>query len=433
MQIRIERMAYGGDAIGKLDDGRTAFVRGGCPGDLVEARMDAEHPRYANLTATEIIEASEQRVTPPCPYFGVCGGCQWQHISYDAQTEAKSSAVRDALKRIGHQDVPVNECLPSEHEYGYRNKIELVTQAGSDGLTVGYMRAGTNDLVRVDSCLLLPHRARNLPKALAGSLRYLSGSSDLGLVRVGARVAAHTTDLEIAMWTTPGPFPRKMAGEAVGQATKASGVIRVLARDDAGERSIKGVEVLRGNGAWREQFLGVDMLISAPSFFQVNTLTAERLVSTAIEALGADGTDRVLDLYSGAGTFTLPLSEVAGEVVAVEQSGTALSDLRRNLERAGTWAEVAPGDAQRALPDLGHFDLALVDPPRSGMRPGALAALAGTGARRIVYVSCDPSTLARDCTGLSELGYRLIEATPVDLFPQTYHVETIAVLDREVD
>ena len=430
MQIQVERLAYGGDGIGRLPDGRTAFIKGGCPGDVVEAQLDREHTRYVNLSVVEVIEPSIDRVTPPCPYFGVCGGCQWQHIGYEAQVAAKQAEVADALRRIGHQDVPVAPCITAGQEYGYRNKIELAVRPGPEGLEVGYTRAGTNEIVRVDSCLLLPKTARALPKSLAGSLRYLSGREDLGLTRVGARIAAHTKDLEIAIWTVPGPFPRKMAGETLAQATKATGVVRVLARDESAERLIKGVEVLRGNGAWRERFLDADMLISAPSFFQVNTRTAEKLVMAALEALGADGTDRVLDLYSGAGTFTLPLSHVAGEVVAVEQSGTALSDLRRNLERAQTWAEVAPGDAERALPELGRFDLALVDPPRSGMRPGAINALAATGARRIVYVSCDPSTLARDCSSFGKLGYKLTGATPVDLFPQTFHVETLAILDK---
>jgi len=430
MRIHVERLAYGGAGIGHLEDGRTAFVAGGCPGDTVEARLDAEHPRYVNVSIVEILEPSPDRVTAPCPYFGVCGGCQWQHVDYQAQLVAKRSEVREALRRIGHQDVPVGVCITTGQEYAYRNKIELVAQTAPDGLAVGYTRAGTNDVVRVESCLLLPKRYVGLPKSLAGALRYLSGRSDLGLTRVGTRVAAHTKDLEVAIWTTPGPFPRKIAGETLAQATKATGVVRVLARDDSAQRAVKGVEVLRGNGAWRERFLGTDMLISAPSFFQVNTRTAELLVTAALEALGADGSDRVLDLYSGAGTFTLPLTAVAGEVVAVEQSGSALADLRRNLERAQTWAEVAPGDAERALQELGRFDLALVDPPRSGMRPGVIAALAATGARRIVYVSCDPATLARDCASFAKCGYVLTAATPVDMFPQTFHVETLAVLDR---
>ncbi|MDP2233880.1 MAG: TRAM domain-containing protein, partial [Actinomycetota bacterium] len=240
MQIRVERLAYGGDGIGRLEDGRTAFIKGGCPGDLVDVRIDVEHARYAKTSVVHIVEPSRDRVTPPCPYFGACGGCQWQHVSYDAQLAAKRSAVAEALHRIGHQDVTVDPCIPSTRQYGYRNKIELVAHSDANGLTIGYMRAGTNEVVRVDSCLLMPERAHNLPKSLAGSLRYLSGRADLRILRVGARVASATRDLEIALWTTPGPFPRKMVAETVAQATKASGVVRVLARDESAKRSVVG-------------------------------------------------------------------------------------------------------------------------------------------------------------------------------------------------
>jgi 23S rRNA (uracil1939-C5)-methyltransferase len=181
---------------------------------------------------------------------------------------------------------------------------------------------------------------------------------------------------------------------------------------------------------WRETIGDFEYRVSAPSFFQVNTAGAEALVELVTEALQPDGTDRVLDLYAGVGTFTLPLADAAGEVVAVEQNGHAIRDLRANLDVNGVPADVAPGDAARALADLGSFDLAVVDPPRAGMRPEALAALLATGARRIAYVSCDPATLARDAATMAASGYTAVRATPVDMFPQTYHVETVAVFDK---
>ena len=187
-----------------------------------------------------------------------------------------------------------------------------------------------------------------------------------------------------------------------------------------------GVEVLSGSGFWRERLLGRNMAVSAPTFFQVNTRVAESLITTALDALKADGSDRVVDLFAGAGTFTLPLAEMAGDVVAVESASTAVRDLRRNLDNAGVWAEVVGGDAARELPLLGHVDLAIVDPPRAGLHADTVSALAGTGASAIAYVSCDPATLARDTALLGELGFDLVSATPVDLFPQTYHVETVA-------
>jgi 23S rRNA (uracil1939-C5)-methyltransferase len=206
-------------------------------------------------------------------------------------------------------------------------------------------------------------------------------------------------------------------------------VTRVLVKEDAKRRADLKVEVLSGKGNWREKLAGRSYRVSAPSFFQVNTAVAEVLVATVLEALDADGTDRVLDLYAGVGTFTIPLTDVAGEVVAIEGAGSAVRDLNGNLEDAQVWADVMPGDAARALSDAGAFDLAVVDPPRAGMTPDVLRALVRAHARRICYVSCDAATLARDARALTDAGYRLVAATPIDLFPQTWHVETVAVFE----
>ncbi|MRR12589.1 23S rRNA (uracil(1939)-C(5))-methyltransferase RlmD, partial [bacterium] len=424
MHITIERLAYGGDGVGRMPDGRTAFAPGTVPGDIVEAEAVVEHARYVNLRVNGVVEESPDRVKPPCPYFGICGGCQWQHIGYTAQLSAKRAAVADALERIGHIETTVEPCEPSPLEYGYRNKIELSATGTGPGLKLGFMRSHTSEIVPVDACLLLPNAHRKATKALAGALRYLGGGRpDLEIVRAGLRISTNFKDVEVAVWTAPGPFPRQLAARALAEATHATGVVRILTKGDIAERRISGVEVLRGKGSWKERIGPHTMLVSGPSFFQVNTRAAERLVAIAVDALSADGSDRVLDLYAGVGTFTLPLALLAGEVVAVEQSGSALADLRRNLDAAQAYAEIAPGDAARALADLGRFDLALVDPPRAGMSPDALNALLATDARRIVYVSCDPATLARDSSAFAAHGYRLAKAVPVDLFPQTYHVE----------
>ena len=225
----------------------------------------------------------------------------------------------------------------------------------------------------VEECLLLPEKYRRAPKALGGALRYIAGEQDLGLTRVALRVGANTRDVEVALWGAPGPFPRRPVATTLGQALRTTSLVRVLVKGPAKERKIAGVEVLSGKGAWRERLLGTTMTVSAPSFFQVNTRAAESLVSLALEALGADGSDRVLDLYAGAGTFTLPLAEKAGEVVAVESASSAVRDLRRNLEDEGLWADVIGGDAGRELPAIGHIDLALVDPPRAGLHAEAVA------------------------------------------------------------
>jgi 23S rRNA (uracil1939-C5)-methyltransferase len=431
--LDIESLAYGGDAIAHLEDGRTAFVRGAVPGDTVEAELTEDHGRFVRAKTVRVVESSADRVEPRCPYFGVCGGCSWQHVAYPAQLAAKRRMVVDALTRIGHvagADDLVAPTVPSPAQYGYRNKVEFVVDVSTGRPRIGFHRAGSEEFVPVEECLLLPEKYRRAPKALGGALRYIAGEQDLGLTRVGIRVGVHTRDAEVALWGAPGPFPRRPVATTLGQALRTTSLVRVLVKGPAKERKIAGVEVLSGKGAWRERLLGTTMTVSAPSFFQTNTRAAESLVSLALESLGADGSDRVLDLFAGAGTFTLPLAEKAGEVIAVESASSAVRDLRRNLEDEGLWADVIGGDAGRELPAIGRVDLALVDPPRSGLQPEAVGALAQTRARRIAYVSCDPATLARDAAGLAERGYALTQATPVDLFPQTFHVETLALFER---
>ena len=436
-RLHVESLAYGGDAVGHLDDGRAAFVRLGCPGDVVDIDVTEDRGRFVRAEIRQLVEPSPDRVEAPCPYFGACGGCSWQHVSAAAQLVAKRRAVVEALSRIGgvlDAEELVRPTVASPHAYGYRNKIELVARTGPTGLVLGYHKAASEEVVPVESCLLLAPKSSKAPKALSGALRYLSsGSQDLGLKRVGLRVATNTRDVEIALWTEPGPFPRRPVATTLGQAMRSSSIVRVLIKGTEKERKVTGVEVLSGNGFWRERLLGTTMTISAPSFFQVNTQAAEALVTLALDAMAADGTDRVVDLYAGAGTFTLPLAEVAGDVVAVEAASSAVRDLRRNLEEAQVWADVVGGDAERELKQIGHVDALLVDPPRSGLAGDTVAAIALTGARTIVYVSCDPATLARDARALAQHGYALTTATPVDLFPQTYHVETVATFARSAD
>ncbi|NTW28534.1 MAG: 23S rRNA (uracil(1939)-C(5))-methyltransferase RlmD [Coriobacteriia bacterium] len=433
IRVNIESLAYGGDSIARLEDGRTAFVRGGCPGDTVLATIVEDRDRFVRAQVDEIVVASPDRVEPPCPYFGICGGCNWQHVSYSAQLAAKRRIIVDAFQRIGrfaNAEEFVAETVPSATEYGYRNKIELVTGRSGGRLQLGYHKAGSDEIVEIESCLLLPRKQQTAPKALAGALRYLSGRQELGIQRVALRVAANTQDVEIALWTVPGPFPRRPAGTTLGQALNTSSIVRVLTKGPSNERRVSGVEVLAGNGFWRERLLGRMMTISAPSFFQVNTQSAESLIRVALAGLAPDGSDRALDLYAGAGTFTAPLADAAGEVIAVESSSSAIRDLRRNLDTLRLDADVIGGDAARELPDIGYTDVALVDPPRAGLHPEVLSALTETGARAIAYVSCDPSTLARDAAALAEHGYAVASVTPVDMFPQTYHVEAVALFTR---
>ena len=282
------------------------------------------------------------------------------------------------------------------------------------------------------ACHLCSKKFEKAPRALTGALRYAAGRSDLGIERVGLRYSERTGSVEVALWGTPGRFPRANVAKVLSDALPAKhvGVTRVLLKGTAKERKVSGTEVLSGRGFWTEKLCGFSLALSAPSFFQVNTSGAETLVELVLDALEVDGLDVVLDLYSGAGTFTLPLAQRAQSVLAIEMAGSSVRDLRRNLEFNGLHADVVGGDVARELSGLGHVDKVVVDPPRSGLGAEAIRGLLECAPRAIAYVSCNPTTLARDVKELVSAGYKLTRATPVDLFPQTYHVETVALLER---
>ena len=324
----------------------------------------------------------------------------------------------------------VGSCVPSKRQWGYRNKLEL--SCGADGagrLILGMRPEGGADVVSLDACPLAHRNIEGAPKALRGALRYLSGGSDLGLFRVGVRGSLRTRDVEIALWTTPGPFPRAAAAKTLASALKNTSVVRVMA-DPGRARKVKKVEAISGKGCWEEEVAESRLLLSAPSFAQVNTAQAEKLVELVLAGLEVEAGDYVADLYAGAGTFTLPLARAGAEVVAVESAGSSVRDLRRNAERAGADIDIIGGDAARELPELGELDALVVDPPRAGLADGVVASIAAASPRRVAYVSCDASTWARDAARFEREGYRLIRVTPVDLFPQTYHVEVVSIFER---
>ncbi len=437
MRLTAEKMAYGADAIAHADDGRTVMLAGAVPGDVVEAEVTQDKGSWLRARTAEVVEASTSRVTPACPYVGVCGGCPWAHMSYPAQAAAKRTSVVDALARIGHMGTEraeelVAACESPSDPWGYRNKIELGVAAKGGKVMVGMHGSGDEqELVRVKSCALLDKRHAGAVKSAAGAIGFLSGSHDLSLERVGIRVSQRTREVEVALWGHPGGFPRSQAAKVLGDALKPTSVVRVMQKGPAKARKIAGVECLSGKGSWGELVGDERMRVSAPSFFQVNTRGAERLVELVLEALHPTEDEEAMDLYCGAGTFTLPLARRTGFVSAVESYGPAVRDLRRNLEMAGL-DNVDPigGDAGREFPDT-MADVIVVDPPRAGLAEDVVRQLSDQPARAIAYVSCDPATLARDLARFAEAGtFSPASVTPVDLFPQTFHVETVTLLER---
>ena len=441
MRLTIERMAYGPDAIAHDGDGRAVFVSGAVAGDVVEAEVFEDKGSYLRARATKVLEPSPSRVEAPCPYASVCGGCPWASLSREAQMAAKRDAVTDALVRIGHMEAEAAEALVAPTvrpgpDWGYRNKVELAAMRRHGRLSLGMGAAGGcapgAGVVKVRDCLLLDSRAKGVVRSVSGALAYLLGTrDDIDLQRVAIRSSTRTGSLEVGMWTSPSPFPRAQAAKTLGKSTPLTSLVRIVQKGPAKARRVVKVERLDGDGSWEEQVGDVRMRFSAPSFFQVNTKGAEQLVELVLAALKPTKDDLCWDLYSGAGTFTLPLARRAGWVYAVESASSSVRDLRRNLASSGiSNAEAIGGDAAIESPEE-EPDLIVVDPPRAGLAPDVVGMLSGCGARRIAYVSCDPATLARDLARFREKGaYRVASIQPVDQFAQSFHVEAVAVLKR---
>ena len=444
--VAIERMTYGPQALGHLPNGKTVFVEGGAPGDTAEIELVEERESYARGVVKKLLEASDQRVAPASPIDLACGTAPWQHLSYDAQLEAKRANVVGALVHTARlaQDRAeelVADCLGAKRTWNYRNKIELACGTGANGrFTVGFHREGSDELVPAESTKLAHKAIEKAPKALQGAIRYAQGSRELGIYRIGVRHSLATGELEVALWTRPSGFPRATFAKTIATALKTTSVVRVLA-DPGKARKIKGVETLDGRGYWRERIGDAEFSTQAPSFFQVNTAQAGKLVNAVMgmlaesdEPLSYDDAPLdgayIADLYAGGGTFSIPLALAGADVVAVEAAKSSVRDLRYNADANGVDIEVVGGDAARALPELGQLDALVVDPPRAGLAESVIGDIAAAAPRRVAYVSCNPATWARDAARLEATGYRLIAATPVDLFPQTYHVEVASCFER---
>lgn len=432
--LTIEKMSYGPCAIAHEESGRTVFVQGAVPGDVVSAQITSEHKSFANAQVVEVLEASSDRAEPHD--LELVGSVEpWAIMRYPAQLAAKRANVIEALVRNGgipraEAERIVEDIRPSKREYGYRNKLEMAAFSDEGGrFQLGFREQGSDRCVSAKRCALGVRTIERAPKALSGAIRYMSGAEDLGIYRVGVRGSLRTKSLEVALWTPPSAFPRSFAARMLEDAIGATSVVRVVA-DPGSERQVKRVEALAGKGFWLEEACGLTFAVSAPSFFQVNTAQAEVLVRIACEMAAVEEGMLVADVFAGVGLFSLALADAGADVVAIELSGSAVRDLRRNADANGLYVDAICDDAVRALDQLEGAQVVLVDPPRAGLEKRVLEGICTAAPERMVYVSCDPQTLARDAARFAAKGYQLRRMCPVDLFPQTYHVETVSLFAR---
>ncbi|MBN1136577.1 MAG: 23S rRNA (uracil(1939)-C(5))-methyltransferase RlmD [Anaerolineae bacterium] len=408
IELQLTAMAHGGAALGRYK-GQTIFVPHTIPGERVRAELIESHAHWARARLLEVLDASPDRITPPCPYFGPdrCGGCHFQHIRYEAQVDFKRRVVIDQLGRIGGlADASVQEAIGAAEPWRYRNHVQFsLTEDGR----AAFQRAGSHEPIPVDSCLIIDPLLDDLwaaldmdwPQLRQLALRCGSATGDL----MAIFELDHYEDFDIEV-----DFP-------------VSCVVRLADGEPV---------VLMGNSYLVERVAGCDYRVSAGSFFQVNTAGAEVLIDLVREHLAPTGVETLVDLYCGVGLFGLALAGQVGQVIGVEADRSAADDFRHNTQGLSNVRLIA-GSVEEALPHIEgplREGLVVLDPPRAGAGAWVMAEIARLEPRRIAYVACDPATLARDARRLVEAGYHLVEVQPVDLFPQTYHVESVALFVR---
>ena len=448
LSVTIDDLAFGGEGVGRAD-GYVIFVRGGVPGDRLRVRLDQARSRFGRGTIESIETPSPHRIEAPCPYFGRCGGCRLQHIDYQAQLAFKSKQVTDALERLGGLGpVDVRPILGAADTYGYRNKMEFTVARARDGagLTVGLHEQERYDSVLdVERCLLQSDRMNAL---LDEARRFFAESglaaweqdSGEGLLRFLMLREGYRTGESMVNIVTSSPAVSELAPLAAQLAARVPRTTSVVMNVNPKKASVAiGVEehLLGGRDHILESVGGLRFQVSANSFFQTNTAQAERLFSLVIDSAALGGDETVLDLYSGTGAISLQLAGRCRWVYGVEVTQAAVDDAARNAAANGIAnCTFLAGEVRFVLPSLiaqgVSAQVVVADPPRAGFHPKALRALLQMEPARIVYVSCNPATLARDLGELVRGGYRLEWVQPVDMFPHTPHIEAVARLERHV-
>jgi 23S rRNA (uracil1939-C5)-methyltransferase len=452
-EIRIEKTAFGGQGLARLD-GFVIFVDGAIPGERVTARVVKKKRDYAEATILEVLEGSPDRVYPPCPYAGYCGGCRWQHVRYERQLDFKKEHIKEAMARTGGiPEVQIHDVIPSEKRFAYRNKMEFsfsdrrwllphedVKTQSKDAFALGLHVPGTfYKVIDVEACLL-QHETGNV--ILREVRRYVL---DSGIPVYGLKthqgfwrflMLRHSQFFDQWMVNLVTSEQRQNVLEPLAEAlcrrfpnikTVVNNINSRRAAIAAGERE----RLLFGKGHIQDKIGPFCFDISANSFFQTNSMSAERLYRTILEYAELKGTEIVLDLYSGTGTIPIFISSKTKAVVAMEIAESAISDARRNCRTNNVYnCQFIQGDIREELSTLKvKPDVLIIDPPRAGLHKEILAKVMELGADRIIYVSCNPATMARDIGHMSK-AYGIVEIQPVDMFPHTYHIEAVAKLVR---
>ena len=451
LTLRIERLSNDGSGVAHSSEGEAVFVPGTAPGDEAQVRIVKDCGRYAFGILDRLLTPSPDRVPVDCAVAGPCGGCSLRHLDYAAELRAKQESVADAFRRIGGLDVPVLDALPSPEVDRYRNKVQFPVGRDKDGAPcIGFYAGRTHRIVPCPDCKLQPGVLNDIGNTLcaffaAHGIQPYDEERGKGLVRhIFLRRGAHSGQIMVCLVCTRPKLPHSDELVALLR-EKFRDIATILINVNAkktnvilGEESV----TLYGPGCIEDTLCGVPVRLGPLSFYQVNTLAAERLYGVAAEYAQLEPDDVLLDLYCGMGTIGLSMANHCRELIGVEIIPEAIDSAKANAARMGDavaaksrffCADAGEAAARLAAEGL-RPDVIMLDPPRKGCDETTLSAVAQMSPRRVVYVSCNPSTAARDAAWLGQHGYRAEKVQPVDLFPRTKHVETVVLLSKgEVD
>lgn len=445
VELDITGQGHEGEGVGR-HEGFTVFVPGAIAGERVRAKIVKVQKSYAYARLMEVIEPSKYRTTPPCPVYRRCGGCHLQHMTYEGQLEHKRQVVIDALTRIGKLgDVPVHPTLGMDKPWEYRNKSQVPVGWVNGKIVAGFYAPRTHDIIDLEGCPIQhPYSdeiVNKVKRALADfAIPPYDEAAHKGLVRhIVARVGYHTGETMVALVTNGRKIPgadrliRRLREEIPHVVSIVQNVNTAVTNVIFGPETI----TLWGKDAIEDRIGDVRFSISARSFFQVNPVQTKVLYDKALEYAQLAGEETVIDAYCGIGTISLFLARKAKRVIGVEAVAEAIEDAKRNAALNGIAnVEFRVGEAEKVIPELYakrglRADVVVVDPPRKGCDEALLQTIVDMRPDRVVYVSCNPSTLARDLRFLEDRGYRTQEVQPVDMFPQTKHVECVVSLKRK--
>ena len=451
LTLRIERLSSDGSGVAHSADGEAVFVPGTAPGDEARVRIVKDCGRYAFGILDELLTPSPDRIPVDCPVAGPCGGCSLRHLDYAAELRAKQESVLDAFRRIGGLEVPVLDILPSPEVDRYRNKVQFPVGVDKNGVPcIGFYAGRTHRIVPCPDCKLQPSVLNEIGNALCAffaqqGIRPYDEQSGKGLVRhIFLRRGAHSGQIMVCLVCTRAKLPHaeQLCTVLRGQFPAISTIL--LNVNAKNTNVILGSEnhILYGPGYIEDTLCGVPVRLGPLSFYQVNTLAAERLYGVAAQYAQLSPDDTLLDLYCGMGTIGLSMAEQCRELIGVEIVPEAIESAKANAARMGEAVAAKSrffcADAGQAATQLAaeglHPDIVMLDPPRKGCDEATLSAVVRMAPRRVVYVSCNPATAARDAAWMEMNGYHAEKVQPVDLFPRTKHCECVIALSKgEID